>query len=160
MTFGLATPIIDLTVYCHVKVPRRTYLPIIRDSPVYPVIYDSNRVVLSLPPIINGEHSKIKLETKDVFIECALPESWPTQNEPSDKLFLGGAVRLFFFGGASGGGKRRKSRPVAVRFDVAESGLEVNVPSGPEKIWEKLSIEAPGLAFEAGDRSHEVLLQI
>merc|ERR1719197_81944 len=48
----------------------KAYLPIIRDSPVYPVIYDSNRVVLSLPPIINGEHSKIKLETKDVFIEC------------------------------------------------------------------------------------------
>merc|ERR1712232_1513986 len=48
----------------------KNYLPIIRDSPVYPVIYDSNRVVLSLPPIINGEHSKIRMETKDVFIEC------------------------------------------------------------------------------------------
>jgi phenylalanyl-tRNA synthetase beta chain len=48
----------------------KKYLPLIRDSPVYPVIYDSNRVVLSLPPIINGEHSKIRLETKDVFIEC------------------------------------------------------------------------------------------
>lgn len=48
----------------------KAFLPIIRDSPVYPVIYDSNRVVLSLPPIINGEHSKIRLETKDVFIEC------------------------------------------------------------------------------------------
>jgi len=47
----------------------KAYLPIIRDSPVYPVIYDSNRVVLSLPPIINGEHSKIRLDTKDVFIE-------------------------------------------------------------------------------------------
>lgn len=47
----------------------KNYLPLIRDSPVYPVIYDSNRVVLSLPPIINGEHSKIKLETKDVFVE-------------------------------------------------------------------------------------------
>mmetsp|Transcript_58316 Transcript_58316/g.94342 ORF Transcript_58316/g.94342 Transcript_58316/m.94342 type:complete len:629 (+) Transcript_58316:88-1974(+) len=48
----------------------KAYLPIIRNSPVYPVIHDSNRVVLSVPPIINGEHSKIKLETKDVFIEC------------------------------------------------------------------------------------------
>merc|ERR1740122_724345 len=48
----------------------KKYLPIIRDSPVYPVIHDSNRVVLSLPPIINGEHSKIRLETRDVFIEC------------------------------------------------------------------------------------------
>uniref|UniRef100_A0A6B2ECL9 Phenylalanine--tRNA ligase beta subunit n=1 Tax=Phlebotomus kandelakii TaxID=1109342 RepID=A0A6B2ECL9_9DIPT len=48
----------------------KQYLPIIRDSPVYPVIYDSNGVVLSLPPIINGDHSKISLETKNVFIEC------------------------------------------------------------------------------------------
>lgn len=48
----------------------KNYLGIIKDSPVYPVIYDSNRVVLSQPPIINGEHSKIRLETKDVLIEC------------------------------------------------------------------------------------------
>jgi phenylalanyl-tRNA synthetase beta chain len=48
----------------------KAYLPIIRNSPVYPVIYDSKRVVLSLPPIINGDHSKITLDTKDVFIEC------------------------------------------------------------------------------------------
>ncbi|EEQ83748.1 hypothetical protein RJZ56_006311 [Blastomyces dermatitidis] len=45
------------------------YLHIIRDSPVYPVIYDSNRVVCSLPPIINGDHSKITLNTKNVFLE-------------------------------------------------------------------------------------------
>jgi phenylalanyl-tRNA synthetase beta chain len=45
------------------------FLPIIRDSPVYPVIYDSKGVVLSLPPIINGDHSKITLDTKNVFIE-------------------------------------------------------------------------------------------
>ncbi|KAH8363037.1 hypothetical protein KR084_004648 [Drosophila pseudotakahashii] len=48
----------------------KQYLPIIRDSPVYPVIYDANRVVLSLPPIINSDHSKISLKTKNVFIEC------------------------------------------------------------------------------------------
>ncbi|KAJ3085255.1 phenylalanine--tRNA ligase subunit beta [Quaeritorhiza haematococci] len=46
------------------------FLHIIRDKPRYPVIYDKNRVVLSLPPIINGDHSKIKLDTKNVFIEC------------------------------------------------------------------------------------------
>ena len=45
------------------------YLPIIRDSQVYPVIYDSERTVLSMPPIINSEHSKITLNTKNVFIE-------------------------------------------------------------------------------------------
>ena len=46
------------------------YLHIIRDSPVYPVIYDSNRVVCSLPPIINGDHSKISPKTRNIFIEC------------------------------------------------------------------------------------------
>ncbi|KAI9812129.1 MAG: phenylalanine--tRNA ligase subunit beta [Pycnora praestabilis] len=46
------------------------YLHIIKDSPVYPVIYDSRRTVCSLPPIINGNHSKITVNTKNVFIEC------------------------------------------------------------------------------------------
>lgn len=46
------------------------FLPLIRDSDVYPVIYDASGKVLSLPPIINGDHSKIKLHTKNVFIEC------------------------------------------------------------------------------------------
>jgi phenylalanyl-tRNA synthetase beta chain len=44
-------------------------LYIIRNSPVFPVIYDSEDRVLSLPPIINGDHSKITLNTKNVFIE-------------------------------------------------------------------------------------------
>ncbi|GAW26081.1 putative phenylalanyl-tRNA synthetase [Rosellinia necatrix] len=45
------------------------YLHIIRDAPQYPVIYDSKGVVCSLPPIINGDHSKITLNTTNVFIE-------------------------------------------------------------------------------------------
>jgi phenylalanyl-tRNA synthetase beta chain len=48
----------------------KEYVKIIKDSPVYPVIYDANGKVLSLPPIINGDHSKIELGTKNVFIEC------------------------------------------------------------------------------------------
>jgi len=48
----------------------KPYLPIIQDKEFYPVIYDSNDVVCSLPPIINGEHSKITLNTKNIFIEC------------------------------------------------------------------------------------------
>ncbi|MCJ1244197.1 phenylalanine--tRNA ligase subunit beta [Trapelia coarctata] len=45
------------------------YLPIIRDSPVYPVILDSNRTVCSMPPIINSEHSKISTDTRNVFVD-------------------------------------------------------------------------------------------
>ncbi|KAF2433965.1 beta subunit of phenylalanyl-tRNA synthetase [Tothia fuscella] len=45
------------------------FLHIIKDKPKYPVIYDDKNRVLSLPPIINSNHSKIKLTTKNVFIE-------------------------------------------------------------------------------------------
>ncbi|KAA0166773.1 hypothetical protein FNF27_04229 [Cafeteria roenbergensis] len=48
----------------------KDYPQIIKDKPVYPAIYDSKDVLLSMPPIINGEHSKIKLSTRDVLIEC------------------------------------------------------------------------------------------
>jgi len=47
----------------------RDYLPLIREKEVYPIIYDSKSVVLSLPPIINGDHSKMSAKTKNVFIE-------------------------------------------------------------------------------------------
>lgn len=45
------------------------YLSIIEDKERYPVFYDQNRTVLSLPPIINSEATKISLDTKNVFIE-------------------------------------------------------------------------------------------
>lgn len=48
----------------------KPYTEIIYHSPVYPVITDANGMVLSLPPIINGKHSRIQLHTKNVFIEC------------------------------------------------------------------------------------------
>ncbi|KAK9860370.1 hypothetical protein WJX84_003650 [Apatococcus fuscideae] len=47
----------------------KKFVPIIKDSVVYPVLYDSRRTVLSLPPVINGAHSAISVDTKDVFIE-------------------------------------------------------------------------------------------
>lgn len=52
--------------YKHLK----PYVPIIKDSPLFPVVLDSNNTVLSLPPIINGDKSKITLDTTNVFIEC------------------------------------------------------------------------------------------
>lgn len=47
----------------------KDFVPIIKNSPVYPVILDSNGVVCSMPPMINGEHSKITMNTKNIFIE-------------------------------------------------------------------------------------------
>ncbi|KAB7504331.1 Phenylalanine--tRNA ligase beta subunit, partial [Armadillidium nasatum] len=57
----------------------REYVPIIKDKPFYPVIRDRHGVVLSLPPIINGNHSKITLKTKNVFIECTATDQIKAQ---------------------------------------------------------------------------------
>ncbi|WIA12159.1 hypothetical protein OEZ85_012231 [Tetradesmus obliquus] len=48
----------------------KKFVPLIKDSLVYPAIYDADRTLLSLPPIINGAATAISLETRDVFIEC------------------------------------------------------------------------------------------
>lgn len=55
------------------------YLHIIRDLPVYPVILDSNRTVGSMPPIINSDHSKITLDTKNVFIDVTGTDKTKTE---------------------------------------------------------------------------------
>lgn len=47
----------------------KEYLPIIRDKPRYPVFYDKNQTVLSLPPIKNSAATAISVGTKNVFIE-------------------------------------------------------------------------------------------
>ena len=47
----------------------KPYVSIIKDSPVYPVVLDAQRRVMSLPPIINGELSKMSKETRNIFIE-------------------------------------------------------------------------------------------
>jgi len=46
------------------------YTPIIRDCPRYPVLYDANGTLLSLPPIINGYHSRMSPSIKNILIEC------------------------------------------------------------------------------------------
>ena len=50
-------------------IKKKKFLPIIENFDKYPVFYDQNRQVLSLPPIINSEATKITLDTKNVFIE-------------------------------------------------------------------------------------------
>ena len=48
----------------------KPYTKLIYDAEGYPLITDANDVVMSMPPIINGHHSRIQLTTKNVFIEC------------------------------------------------------------------------------------------
>ena len=45
------------------------YGPIIRDLPRYPLLVDSRGVVLSMPPIINSEDTRVTERTKGFFID-------------------------------------------------------------------------------------------
>tara|TARA_B110000285_G_C15034413_1_gene568449 strand:+ start:187 stop:354 length:168 start_codon:yes stop_codon:yes gene_type:complete len=47
----------------------KKYLHIIEDKPLFPVFYDAKRTVLSLPPIINSNSTKISVDTKNVLVE-------------------------------------------------------------------------------------------
>ncbi|KAL0225223.1 hypothetical protein RCL1_003135 [Eukaryota sp. TZLM3-RCL] len=48
----------------------RPYVNIVQDHSNFPVIYDSKGILLSLPPVINGDYSKIKTSTRNIFVEC------------------------------------------------------------------------------------------
>ena len=50
-------------------VKMKKFLPILEPFEKYPVFYDQDRQVLSLPPIINSEKTKITLDTQNVFVE-------------------------------------------------------------------------------------------
>ncbi|XP_076055698.1 phenylalanine--tRNA ligase beta subunit [Oratosquilla oratoria] len=95
----------------------REYVPIIKDKPVYPVITDQKGVVLSLPPIINGNHSKITLETRNVFIECTATDRFKAQ------LVLDTLVCMF---------SRYCEQPYTVE------PVEVEYPSGEKIVYPKL----------------------
>ena len=50
----------------------KQYLPLLKDSPVYPYFVDDNQQVLSIPPIINSyDTGRVTEQTTSVFIECS-----------------------------------------------------------------------------------------
>ncbi|MBI4173931.1 MAG: phenylalanine--tRNA ligase subunit beta [Candidatus Aenigmarchaeota archaeon] len=53
------------------------YGHILEGAAIYPVILDRNRQVLSLPPIINGELTKVTEKTKNLFIDITGPQERP-----------------------------------------------------------------------------------
>jgi phenylalanyl-tRNA synthetase beta chain len=60
----------ELMTHIENELPHlRPYVPLIKESPLYPVVRDANGVVMSLPPILNGDHSKITVNTRDVLVE-------------------------------------------------------------------------------------------
>jgi phenylalanyl-tRNA synthetase beta chain len=59
-----------LAHYAQHDLKLRRYVPLLQGSVVVPCVFDADRALLSLPPIINGSQSAISLDTRDVLIEC------------------------------------------------------------------------------------------
>ncbi|RLG64013.1 phenylalanine--tRNA ligase subunit beta [archaeon] len=56
------------------------YAHLLEDKPRYPLLLDSRNIVLSMPPIINSEDTKVTVDTTDVFIDVT-GIHWKTVNK-------------------------------------------------------------------------------
>ncbi|GAB0495685.1 hypothetical protein MMPV_006990 [Pyropia vietnamensis] len=48
----------------------KKYTPLLAGAPAFPVVRDATGAVLSLPPLINGDRTKVTLATTNILIEC------------------------------------------------------------------------------------------
>jgi phenylalanyl-tRNA synthetase beta chain len=62
----------------------RDYAKIVKDFPLFPLIIDSHDHVLSFPPIINGERTRVTLDTKNILLDTT----------GTDKRAVGVAVNI------------------------------------------------------------------
>ncbi|GJQ10456.1 hypothetical protein GpartN1_g2247.t1 [Galdieria partita] len=57
----------------------RKYTSLIRHFDRYPVVLDAENRILSLPPVINGDLSKVTLSTRNIFVDCTGTDWTKTQ---------------------------------------------------------------------------------
>lgn len=95
----------------------KPFLSILQDKPLYPVFFDEKKTVLSFPPIINSEKTKIKLSTRNVFIEITATD------KTKASLVLDTLVAMF-------------SQYCAEKFSV--ESVTIKYPDGKTEIYPKL----------------------
>ena len=69
---NLLSPPLSSQHYLEHDQKLKKFVPIIKDSVVYPVLYDAKRTVLSLPPIINGAHSAVRARGSPAKMQASL----------------------------------------------------------------------------------------
>jgi phenylalanyl-tRNA synthetase beta chain len=73
----------------------RDYAKIVRDFPFFPLIVDKDDHVLSFPPIINGERTRVTIDTQNILLDTT----------GTDKRAVGVAVNIICTAMAEGGAK-------------------------------------------------------
>ena len=110
-------------------VKMKKFLPIIENFERYPVFYDQSRQVLSLPPIINSEATKITLDTTDVFVEITGTDLLKA------KVCL--SVLAAQFSEYCGGGMQHKVEQVEIKYEGDATRNELT----PDMKYDDFSIE-------------------
>ena len=73
----------------------RDYAKIVKDFPLFPLIVDRDDHVLSFPPIINGERTRVTIDTKNILLDTT----------GTDKRAVGVAVNIICTAMAEAGAK-------------------------------------------------------
>ena len=125
----------------------RSYGHIIEKYNNYPLIVDSQNQVLSMPPIINGELTKLTLETKNVLIDVT----------GTDKLAVDRTLNIISTSFAESGAKIRTMQinypdGTVVRPDLTPKELRINVKNAQKIIGVPLQMD------EVLDALHRVRL--
>ena len=110
-------------------IKMKKFLPIIENFERYPVFYDQSRQVLSLPPIINSEATKITLDTTDVFVEITATDLLKA------KVCL--SIMAAQFSEYCSGGMQHKVEQVEVIYESDKSRNELT----PDMKYDDFSIE-------------------
>jgi phenylalanyl-tRNA synthetase beta chain len=120
----------------------------------YPIIVDKNDEVISFPPIINGELTKVTPETKDIFIDITGFDQTPLNHALNILLaaleMRGGKVEAVKINGRSF--PHLKARPMSINKDSVKAMLGVNLKDSEIKDC----LERMGYGFDI--KSNRVLV--
>jgi phenylalanyl-tRNA synthetase beta chain len=105
------------------------YRHIFNGSKTYPIILDKNDDVLSFPPIINGELTKVTPETKDIFLDITGFDQTPLNYALNILLtaleIRGGRIEAVKINNKAY--PHLKARPVKIKADDVKRMLGVNL---------------------------------
>lgn len=137
------------------------FLPLIESSPVLPLFVDSKDTVLSLPPLINSDFTKIRLDTRDIFfdltatdetkLDIVLNQMVTMFSEYSEEPFTVEAVRVNYADGRSQLLPNLNLRHMAAEVDYLNSVL------GLDKSAEEYCGLLKKMTLEASPISEKVL---
>lgn len=98
------------------------YGPALGGSTLYPVITDSKGIVLSFPPIINGNATKVTPKTENIFVDVT-----STDEKAGDDVLAIIATTIAEAGGRLGTVSIKRPRGVKVTPDLAPSEIPLDV---------------------------------